>query len=71
MRLIPEDFRIEVVCVHYRSTDETEYEVQLRWTPPDGHGEVVPLAWRENENEAKALARQAKLELKEIVNQWI
>lgn len=30
--IAPEDFRVEVVPVHYKSDGTTEYEVQLRWT---------------------------------------
>jgi len=33
--LIPKDMRIEVVLVHFASSNTTEYEVQLLWTAPN------------------------------------
>jgi len=32
--MIPDDFRIEVVPVHFVSDETTDYEIQLRWTAP-------------------------------------
>ncbi len=83
--IIPEDFRIEVVPVHFKSDNTTEYEVQMRWTAPskfydknyqrsDGSfpfkDEVVYLTNSKSEIEAKKITEQAKKELKELVAKW-